>query len=476
MLIRVLIVHDDPALIHRFQSLGEEQSVDLVRSESGENLWKRLKRGDVDLVLVPREVLGEHPATWIRSLRHLPDHPEVVVLVQKEDARERASLLASGCIAILNLDLPDTSLLDVMGAILTRLRKEASTRLRAENRSSLGDFQSTSIVMQHFMEMVNRVAGSDSSVLIMGETGVGKERLGQAIHNDGRHAEGPFLAVNCGALPESLLESELFGHEQGAFTGATRTRRGYFELAHGGTLFLDEIGEMPLHLQVKLLRVLQEHRIQRVGGERSIPVDVRIMAASNRDLEEEVAEKRFRADLYFRLAVVTLILPSLRERWEDIPYLVDNYLEHFRAQLASPVEGISPEALEAMLLYQWPGNVRELINVIERAVLLCEGTEITLNDLPPAIGATGLGRVEDAVATAPIGPTLLSSAEFEGRPLKAVREETLERINKIYLDHVLGETGGRIGVTALRAGISERTLYGLMRKLGLRKEDYLFRP
>jgi len=468
----MLVLHEDPETIQRFLGLGLGHSVDLIHSDTVEGLWLRLKQGDVDLVLVPREILGDHPATWIRSLRLLPERPEVVVLTRDEDARERATLLASGSLAVLNLDLPDTSLLEVLGAILSRLRKEAATRMRAESRSSLGDFESTSAVMQHFMELVSRVTASESSVLILGETGVGKERLAQAIHNDGRRAEGPFLAINCGALAESLLESELFGHEQGAFTGATHTRRGFFELAHGGTIFLDEIGEMPLHLQVKLLRVLQERNIQRVGGERSIPVDVRIMAASNRDLEAEVSEKRFRADLYFRLAVVTLTLPSLRERWEDIPYLVENYLEHFRAQLASPVEEVSPEALEAMLLYQWPGNVRELINVIERAVLLCDGPMIRLIDLPSAIRGTERIPENAAPGTSSEGTAMLSSIEFDGRPLKAVREDILARIDRVYLDRLLDETGGRIGETAERAGMSERALFGLMRKLGLRKEDY----
>ncbi len=472
MLIRILIVDDDLRLLERLKKFGQNLSVDIVRSSGDQNFWNRLKDGDVDLVFAHRDHLGEHPVAWIRSLRRLPEGPEVVVFSPREDARERAALLSSGCIAVLHLGLPDEDLLDVLNAILDRLRLDSAIHLRMESQSSLGDFQSTSTIMQHFMEMVSRVANSDSSVLILGETGVGKERLAQAIHNDGRRSDRSFLAVNCGALPESLLESELFGHEQGAFTGATRTRRGYFELAHGGTLFLDEIGEMPLHLQVKLLRVLQERRIQRVGGERSIPVDVRIMAASNRDLEIEVSEKRFRADLFFRLAVVTLTLPSLRERYEDIPYLVENYLSHFRAQLRAEVEGIHPDALEAMLLYAWPGNVRELINVIERAVLLCKGSEITLKDLPSAISGSAMAASVGGEAKEAEDAPLLIDQDISGYSLKDLREATLNRIDRIYLDRLLAETGGRIRETAGRAGLSERALYGLMRKLHLRKEDY----
>ncbi|MBC8367456.1 sigma-54-dependent Fis family transcriptional regulator [bacterium] len=472
MLIRVLIVDDDHRLVERLANFRQNLSVDIVHSCGDKSFWDRLKKGDVDLVLIHRDHLGEYPAAWVRSLRRLPERPEIVVFSPQENARERATLLSSGCIAVLHMGLPDEDVLDVLGAILRRLMQNSSKQLRSDTRSGLSDFQSTSTVMQHFMEMVSRVSTSESSVLILGETGVGKERLAQAIHNDGRRSDGPFLAVNCGALHESLLESELFGHEQGAFTGATRTRRGYFELAHGGTLFLDEIGEMPLHLQVKLLRVLQERRIQRVGGERSIPVDVRIMAASNRDLETEVSEKRFRADLYFRLAVVTLTLPSLRERCEDIPFLVESYLNHFRAQIRTEVESIHPDALEAMLLYTWPGNVRELINVIERAVLLCEGNEITLKDLPSAIGGKMIPadgeRESESIGETP----LLLDGGISGYTLKELREATLDRIDRIYLDRVLRESGGRVQATAARAGLSERALYGLMRKLKLRKEDY----
>jgi transcriptional regulator with PAS, ATPase and Fis domain len=214
---------------------------------------------------------------------------------------------------------------------------------------------------------------------------VGKERLARAIHAESRRSKGPFVAVNCAALSESLLESEPFGHEEGAFTGATRSHRGCFEIAHKGVIFLDEIGELPNHLQVKLLRALQDREITRVGSEQSFQVDVRMMAATNRDPREEVKTKRLREDLYYRLNVVTLTIPPLRQRSEDIPDIVASYLPWLRPRVGRDVTSIAPEALEALAHYSWPGNVRELINVIERAMLLCEGEQIRLADLPDTI-------------------------------------------------------------------------------------------
>ena len=285
--------------------------------------------------------------------------------------------------------------------------------------------------MQRFLALARRVVASDSALLILGETGVGKERVARAIHAESPRAAGPFLAVNCGALAESLLESELFGHEEGAFTGATRAHRGYFEIAHRGTIFLDEIGEMPRHVQVKLLRVLEDRHVLRVGGERPVKVDVRVMAATNRDLEADLASKRFRSDLYYRLAVVTLTLPSLRERREDIRPLVRHYVEYFRALLGRPVTGVSDQAMAALSAYDWPGNVRELINVMERAVLLAHGATLSEADLPPGI-VSRAAKAGEAV---------------EGRPQADDR----------WLDRTLAEA-----------------LYDLMRRRGLTKE--MFRP
>jgi len=324
--------------------------------------------------------------------------------------------------------------------------------------------------MQIFLDLARRVVRAETTLLILGETGVGKERLARAIHEEGPRSRGRFMAVNCGALPESLLESELFGHEEGAFTGATRSRKGYFELAHRGTIFLDEVAEMPLHLQVKLLRVLDQRRIRRVGGEKAIDVNVRVMAATNRNLEAEVAAQRFRADLYYRLAVVSLEIPPLRERREDVSRLVASYLDHFRTQTGRSVADFDERSTQAMVSYEWPGNVRELANTVERAVLLATGEHLTVKDLPARISRV----VSGSPASSPASGWALDPlpGELLERSLADARRTVVADFESRYLTALLKATGGRIGETAKLAGINQRSLYDLMKKHGLTKDDF----
>jgi DNA-binding NtrC family response regulator len=473
MLIRVLLAVEPLATRRRVARLVQPAGVELTSATTRDGLWEQLTHEDFDLVLLAGSFLADQPGALVSSIRRLPEPPEIMVLRPREDAAERAQLLTAGCLAVLWLGLPDAMLAEAIGAFITRRRQDAVRQLRADRpteRYSLDDFIAASPAMQRFLPLARRVVASDSALLVLGETGVGKERLARAIHAEGPRKDGPFLALNCGALPESLLESELFGHEEGAFTGATRARRGYFELAHRGTIFLDEIGEMPAHLQVKLLRVIEDHRVRRVGGERAIPIDVRIMAATNRELEAEMRAKRFRADLYYRLAVVTLTLPPLRERHDDVPLLLQHYLDYFRALLGRPVTAIQPAAQQALIAYDWPGNVRELINVIERAVLLCPGHEIRVADLPPSIAGRGRGdrgrRPDGEAAWGTVSESLLH------RPLASARAELVAEFERHYLARLLEATRGRLRETARRARVNERTLYDLMRRHGLRKESY----
>jgi DNA-binding NtrC family response regulator len=475
MLIRVLVAVQNVLLQRRLTRILDR--LDLVAAVMGPaaispRLFPRLHEGDVDIVLVENSQLPGAPGAWIAEVRELPERPEVIVFTPSEEAHSRAALLAAGCLAVLNSGLADRDIESALAAFIQRRRTESLQFFAVEPRlprSSLQDFVSRSPAMQHFMATAQRVVGSRSSLLVLGETGAGKERLARAIHQDGPRGNGPFLAVNCGALPEALLESELFGHERGAFTGATRARRGFFELAHGGTIFLDEIAEVPLHLQVKLLRVLEDRQVQRLGSETANAMDVRIMAATNRDLEAEVAARRFRADLYYRLAVVTLTLPPLRERREDVPDLVDSYLRHFAIALGRQVNAVHPEAMAALERYDWPGNVRELINVVERAVLLTSHAEIKPSDLPRAIaGGMAPGVPLPGAAT----PAAGIAGSWSGRTLREAREAVSLAFEKAYLSEVLAATGGRVGEAAARAGVNTRTLYALMRRTGLRKEDF----
>ena len=466
MLIRVLAAVDPPAVRRRVARLVRGPGVELTTMSVRGNLWERLNREDVDLMFLGTNG-SELPATFIAAIRDLPDHPEIIVLRPREDAEERARLLASGCLAVLWLGLPDAMLAGTISTLLDRRRDDALRRLRADRpdeRYSLNDFIYESPAMQRFLALARRVVASDSALLILGETGVGKERLARAIHAESPRAAGPFLAVNCGALPESLLESELFGHEEGAFTGASRAHRGYFEIAHRGTIFLDEIGDMPRHVQVKLLRVLEDRHVLRVGGERSVKVDVRVMAATNRDLEADLASKQFRSDLYYRLAVVTLTLPSLRERREDIRPLVRHYVEYFRALLGRPVTGVSDDAMAALSAYDWPGNVRELINVMERAVLLAHEATLSESDLPPGI-VSRAAKAGEAVEGRP---------QADDRWLDRTLAEARAAFETRYLEATLAGTGGRVSEAARRAGVNTRTLYDLMRRHGLTKE--MFKP
>jgi transcriptional regulator with PAS, ATPase and Fis domain len=289
------------------------------------------------------------------------------------------------------------------------------------------------------------VAESRSTVLLVGESGTGKELVARAIHFNSLRAAKPFVAVDCGSLAETLLESELFGHVRGAFTGAITSKKGLFEEADGGTCFLDEVGDISLTMQAKLLRVLQEHEIKRVGGTETIKIDVRIIAATNKNLEEMVTEKKFREDLFYRLNVVSLHLPPLRDRGEDIPLLADHFLRKYAAENKKPVSRISQEALDHLLLYEWPGNVRELENVIERAVTLSHSSLILPEDLPRRL------RME-AVET----PTRFLPSHIP-----------LSELEKLYIQKVLEETGGNKKKAAAVLGIDRRTLYRMAARYGL---------
>jgi transcriptional regulator with GAF, ATPase, and Fis domain len=304
--------------------------------------------------------------------------------------------------------------------------------------------------LRHVWDSVQMVAGTDSPVLIQGETGTGKELVARAIHEESRRNRGPFVKLNCAAIPAGLLESELFGHERGAYTGALTQTIGRFQLAHNGTLFLDEIGDLPLEMQPKLLRVLQEQEFERLGSARTIRVDVRIVAATNQDLSQMVQERRFRADLYYRLNVFPIHIPALRARPEDIPALVDHFVRKFAAQMDKPVTHVSAEVMEALRTHSWAGNIRELQNVIERAVIMSSGEFLQLSqgDLKPIIKSDTPLIKSDA----PRGTGTLADAERE-YIVKVLRE-------------VGGVVGGRNGAAA-RLGLPRTTLIARMQKLGI---------
>jgi transcriptional regulator with PAS, ATPase and Fis domain len=327
--------------------------------------------------------------------------------------------------------------------------REQNVRLQAqlEQRHSFSNIIGKSQVMQEVFELIRLVADSDASVIVHGESGTGKEMVASAIHFNSARRVKPYVRVSCASLPESLIESELFGYEKGAFTGASERRIGRFEAASSGTLFLDEIGELPLTFQVKLLRVLQERQIERLGSNRPIDVDARIVSASVRSLEEEIRQGRFREDLYFRVNTVAIDLPPLRERREDIPLLADAFLREFAADRRREIEGFSDEVIDLFEMYAWPGNVRELRNVIERAVLFCRGQAVTVDELPPNVrGGAPAAAVGEAPPVTPM-------------------HDAVERAEADAIRAALGATQGRRADAAELLGISRKTLWEKIKHL-----------
>ncbi len=473
MLIRACVVSDSPELAARLEKILRQP--DLIVSRPPEGAFHACVEGDsFDLVIASEESIPRPYSETVAVLGRLPDRPDLVALLSPGQREERAALQAAGAFAVVDRDLPEPSLRKALSTLVRRRREAAVARLREapppEPRVA-GATGSERSSMTRLLELAGRVADGASSVLIVGETGVGKEWLARWIHERSPRAAGSFVAVNCAALPAELVESELFGHEQGAFTGAHRAQ---FEIAHQGTLFLDEIAEMPAASQAKLLRAIQDREIRRVGSERPIRVDVRILAATNRNPEEAIRSKHLREDLYYRLGVVTLEVPPLRDRSEDVPALAQECLAELEIRLHRPdLRGIAPAALDALRRYRWPGNVRELLNVLERAVLLAEGPEITLGDLPVAVARPPGGgpRDVDGPSRPRVGWESFWEHTFDA-PLAQATAGVTEEYEREYLRRLLERTGGRIGEAARRAGVDQKTLYAKMRRYEMDKRVF----
>jgi transcriptional regulator with GAF, ATPase, and Fis domain len=357
------------------------------------------------------------------------------------------------------------------GALLrvgqTRLRfesTEGTVEIDVDRAERFGDLVGRGVRMRSIFAVLRKVAPTDLTVLVRGETGTGKELVARALHGASKRSDAPFVVQDCGAIPSNLIESTLFGHERGAFTGATDRHRGSFELADGGTLFLDEIGELDLSLQPKLLRVLENREIRRVGGERAVPVDVRVVAATNRDLRQMVNEGTFREDLFYRLSVVQVELPPLRERSEDIPALAQAFVEEAAAR-RWPGEGrslhVTPEAMARLRGFHWPGNVRELKNTVERAALLAEGDELDVGDLMPT-------SQKSPAPPLPGGPAEALLAE--GLPFKEAKQRVIDAFEASYLKVLLDQHGGNITRSARAAGLTRYHLRELAKRYGMRGE------
>jgi len=467
MLIRLGLCIDDKELQDSLKHSLSEFDILLETYGQQRKAWQRVIRSCADIIVISENLVPKPLDLGIAMLNDLPENPTIVILHEESSSETQAKLVAAGADLAIHSKVSLPNIVDAIQSILdSRIQYAVKTSRQAqgEMRPKIADFSSRSDTMRIFMQEVAQFIPSSAPLLILGETGVGKEHLARAIHAESPRNSGPFVTVNTAAIPEQLLESELFGHTQGAFTGASRSHRGAFELAHHGTIFLDEIGEMPLHLQAKLLRTLQDYEVKPLGSEKPIWVDVRIIAASNLDLEEEIARNNFRKDLFYRLSVITLTIPPLRERREDIPFLALSFLAQQRKRFGYETRTISPQALEALGNYDWPGNIRELFNVLERAILLSDGPEISLTDLPQAFSQ---GAPLELVF-----PGQVDTANWGRKTLAQVLKDHQEQVERAYLEAVLRENHGRVGKTARRSGISPRSLYAKMRRYGLNKEQF----
>ena len=391
---RILVVDDEPNARAALRTILGEEGFAVSEASDGVEALEKLRVENVDVVLADIRMPRMDGVTLVRTARQEGIPALFVMMTAFASIETAVEAMRAGAENFLVKPLEPSTVLVVLEKVLEKQRlsrdaEQLKDRVRQRYRfeSMIGD----SPALQAVFEVVKRAAPTKATVLLLGESGTGKELVAQAIHQESSRHDRPFIKVACAALSESLLESELFGHERGSFTGAVGRREGRFELADGGTLFLDEIGEIPASVQVKLLRALQQREFERVGGTETLKVDVRVVAATNRDLAAEVAAGRFREDLYYRLNVVAVTLPPLRTRKGDIPALVSHFIQKFDQAYEKSVRGLLPGTLNALIRYDWPGNVRELENVIERAVVLSTGPLLTSEELPPALSGPGPG-------------------------------------------------------------------------------------
>ncbi|MCA9471637.1 MAG: sigma-54 dependent transcriptional regulator [Nitrospirales bacterium] len=426
----ILLVEDEKDVREALSAQLQDEGHQVVEAETGTEALSLLQQSPYDILLTDVMIPGISGIELVEHITDLEHQPVTIVMTGYGSVEMAVKAIKAGAFDFLQKPFS----VEVLSATIESARRVKSLhnenvelRRTVKGQFGLGNLVSSSEVMKEVFRLIECVADSDSTVLILGESGTGKELIAQTTHFHSNRRKGCLIPVNCGAIPEALLESELFGHEKGAFTGAVATRVGRFELAAGGTIFLDEIGDLSPPLQVKLLRVLQEKTFERVGGSRTYKADARVIAATNQDLEELVANKQFREDLYYRLNVVPIMVPPLRHRTEDIPLLIEHFMQQFNDRRASKLTGVSEEAMTLLCRYQWPGNVRELGNIIERMAILKREGQIDISDLPEKIRSPHPMAVAEVPAAIPVGGINLSSTveEFENRLIL----EALERTN-----------------------------------------------
>jgi DNA-binding NtrC family response regulator len=443
---RILVVDDEKAMRESLNDWLKEDGYQVGLAESGSKAIDMARNDPWEVILLDLKMPGMDGLETLKKLKEVRPDAEILMMTAYASVDTAVNAMKEGAFDYLVKPFdPDEVEMQIKKIVAHKdlVLENILLRKKLEETYQFDEIIGKSDVMQEVFDLISRVASTDSTVLITGESGTGKELIARAIHGNSNRCYMPFIAVSCGALPDSLLESELFGYEKGAFTGAEHTKKGRFEMAHKGTLFLDEIGDISLKTQVDLLRVLQQKVLQRLGGEEMIEVDVRILAATNRDLKRAIQENRFREDLYYRLNVIALQVPPLRERKEDIPLLANAFVRKYCLEMNKEKTKIASPALKLLMDYDWPGNVRELENIIERALVIGKGDEISPDDLP-------FSRKE------------LGTEAFP---------KSLKMMEKVHIRRILEATGWNISQASRELGVDRQTLYNKIEKYEIKRGD-----
>jgi two-component system response regulator HydG len=442
----ILVVDDEIGIRQSLKKILEKEGYSVITASNGEEAFKAIRGGDIDLLITDIRMAGMDGVELLRVTKSVSPYTEVIMITGYASVDTAVDSMKQGAYDYITKPFKKA---DILKAVQKAIEKQILTMDNIQMKERLDALESAPLIetaspkMKKIVEIVQQVAPSQANILIMGESGTGKEIIADMIHKLSPRAARPMIKVNCAAIPETLIESELFGYEKGAFTGATGRREGRFEAADKSSIFLDEIGEVPQSAQVKLLRILQEGTFERLGSNKTIKVDTRIITATNKDLAAMVKQGLFREDLYWRLNVISLHLPPLKERREDIPSLIQHFINRFSHKNAKAIDGIESKAMEILLNYEWPGNVRELENVIERSVVLDRDGIISFDDLPSEIEHGSFPAVDSV--TIPLGTPM-------------------EEVERILMEETLKRTKGDKGLASKLLGISTRTLYRKMDK------------
>ncbi|OFX23379.1 MAG: Fis family transcriptional regulator [Anaeromyxobacter sp. RBG_16_69_14] len=462
--VRVLVVDDEPVLLKALEALLTKKGHHVTALDSPIAATQRLAQEDFDVALLDVKMPDLSGLELLTAVKHRRPEVEVIMMTGHATVETALSAVKAGAYDYLTKPFEDVELVAraVTKAAERKHLFDRNRELETALREKEGGVQSDGLVgnsgpMRDVTRMIDAVAYSAATVLVQGESGTGKELVARALHVKSPRRGEPFVALNCGALTETLLESELFGHVKGAFTGAQRDQKGLFDAADGGTIFLDEIGDIPPATQVRLLRVLQEGELKRVGSAESIKVDVRVIAATHRDLPKLVKSGRFREDLFYRLNVIAIPLPPLRDRIEDVPLLAHHFLRRYTERLGKKVKTLTAEAVELLCGYRWPGNVRELENALERAVVLCRGETVTPADLPPSVS----GRTAPLIREA---PSAGDDATWASMSYAAAKEQALRRFEKGYVEALMRACDNNISGAARKAGMDRSNFKRVLRK------------